>query len=72
MPARAFRCTNPTCTKTLGTISRKRDQHGTPYDKLKLNSNVEHVGRILFRGKYAECQCGERVAISDGVTVEFH
>lgn len=70
MPARAFRC--PACQKPLGTINRKRDQHGHPYDKLKLNGNVQHVGRILFRGRYAECQCGERVAIPDGVTVEFH
>ena len=69
MPARSLVCP---CGRTLGTISRKRDQHGNPYDNLKLNHNVERVGRLLFRGKYAECRCGERVKLPDGVTVEFH
>jgi len=70
MPARLLRC--PSCHVILGTISRKHDHRGNPYDRLKLNHNVERVGRLLFRGKYAECRCGERVKLPDGVTVEFH
>lgn len=70
MPPRSFRC--PACGVALGTISRKRDHRGKPYEKLRLNDNVQHVGRILFVGKYAECVCGERVNVPDGVTVEFH
>lgn len=70
MPARPFVCL--ACRRTLGTISRKRDHRGKPYEKLRLNDNVQHVGRILFVGKYAECVCGERVNVPDGVTVEFH
>ena len=71
MAARAFRCTSLTCGRTLGTISRKRDQRGNPYDKLRLNENAVRVERILFRGRYAECQCGEKVRLPDGVTVEL-
>lgn len=48
MPPRLFRC--PACSVALGTVSRKRDQHGNPYDKLKLNHNVERVGRVAERG----------------------
>ena len=70
MPARLLTC--PNCRVALGTISRKRDHRGNPYDRLRLNDNVHHVGRLLFRGKYAECLCGERVRLPDGVTVEFH
>lgn len=47
VPARSLVCP---CGRTLGTISRKRDQHGNPYDKLKLNHNVERVGRVAERG----------------------
>ena len=70
MPARPFVCL--ACRRTLGTISRKRDHRGKPYDKLRLNDNVQHVGRELFRGKYALCQCGERTKLPENVTVEFH
>lgn len=71
MPARAFRCTNPNCSRTLGTISRKLDYRGKPYDRLKLNPGV-HIGRSLFRGQHAECQCGEKVMLPETVkTVEF-
>ena len=48
VPARSLVCL--TWTRALGTISRKRDQHGNPYDKLKLNHNVERVGRVAERG----------------------
>lgn len=72
MPARPFRCANPECGRTLGTISRKHDHRGKPYDKLRLNEQVQHVGRILFKGKYAECGCGERTKLPENVTVEFH
>lgn len=65
-----LRC--PNCRVILGVISRKHDHRGRPYDRLKLNQNAQHVGRVLFRGKYAECVCGERVRLPDGVTVEFH
>ena len=70
MPARLLTCAS--CSRTLGTISRKLDHRGRPYDKLRLNQNVEHVGRLLFRGRYAECVCGERVKLPDAMTVEFH
>ena len=70
MPPRPLIC--DACHRTLGTISRKRDHLGRPRDKLRLDANVQHVGRALFRGRYAECQCGERVPIPDGVTVEFN
>lgn len=70
MPARLLTC--PSCGRTLGTISRKRDHRGRPYDKLRLTENVEHVGRLLFRGRYAACVCGERVKLPDAATVEFH
>lgn len=70
MPARPFTC--PACHRTLGTISRKRDQQGNPRDKLRLNDNAVKVGRELFRRqRYAECVCGERVNVPDGVTIEM-
>lgn len=69
MPARLLSC--PACHRTLGTISRKRDQRGAPYDKFRPNDNTQHVGRLLFRGKYALCQCGEKVRLPEGVTVDW-
>ena len=47
MPPRALTC--HACGRTLGTISRKRDQQGNPRDKLRLNDNAVKVGRELFR-----------------------
>lgn len=72
MPARLLTCAS--CGRTLGTISRKRDHLGRPRDKLRLNGNVQHVGRALFRGRYALCKCGERVSIPvpDGEPVQFY
>lgn len=70
MPARLLTCAS--CGRTLGTISRKLDHRGRPYDRLKLNAGV-HIGRSLFRGQHAECQCGAKVMLPDTVTtVEFH
>lgn len=69
MPARLLTCH---CGRTLGMISRKRDHRGNPTDRLRLNENAVKVERVLFRGRWAECQCGERVKVPDGVTVEFH
>ena len=64
-----FRC--PHCTITLGGLTRKQDHRGRPTARLKMNQNVEQVGRILFKGNYAECRCGEKVRVPDGVTIEF-
>lgn len=69
MPARSLTC--ETCGRTLGTVSRKRDHRGNPYDKLRLSDNVVAVSRILFRGRWAECRCGERVRLPDTCAVEF-
>lgn len=70
MPPRSLTC--PECGRVLGTISRKYNQHGRRHSRIKLNGNVEQVGRSLFRGRYAECRCGEKVRLPDDVTVEFH
>ena len=70
MPARLFTC--HACRRTLGDLSTKRDHRGKPYEKLRLNENVVQAGRLLFRGMYADCKCGERVKVPDGVKVEFH
>lgn len=70
MPARLLLC--DTCGRTLGTISRKRDHLGKPKDKLRLNENAAKVERVLFRGRYVECRCGQRTKVQDGMTVEFH
>lgn len=70
MPARLLTC--PSCGRTLGAISRKRDHLGKPKDKLRLNENAAKVERVLFRGRFAECRCGERVKLPDGMAVEFH
>lgn len=69
MPARLLTC--PQCGRTLGTISRKHDDRGNPYDRLRLHKGV-HIGRLLFRGQCAECPCGEKVLLPHSVrTVEF-
>ena len=69
MPARPFTCN--ACHRTLGTISRKHDDRGKPYDRLRLSKGV-HIGRLLFRGQCAECPCGEKVRLPESVTtVEF-
>lgn len=70
VPARSLVC--PTCTRTLGTISRKRDHRGNPRDKLRLSDHAVKVERVLFRGRFAECRCGERVKLPDGMPVEFN
>ena len=70
MPARSLVC--DTCGRTLGTISRKRDHRGAFYDKLRLTEHAVKVERVLFRGRYVECRCGQRTKVQDGVTVEFH
>lgn len=65
-----LRC--PECGRTLGIATTRHDHRSRPYTRIKLNDNVERVGRSLFRGRYAECVCGERVKLQDGATVEFH
>lgn len=69
MPARLLSC--PACHRTLGTISRKRDHRGRPYDKVVLTDSEVRVGRSLFRGEYAECRCGERVSLAKGTKFEY-
>lgn len=68
-PARRWYC--PSCHAVMGTLTTRHDQHGRRYTRLRLNHNVEGVGRSLFRGRYAECVCGERVRLPDDATVEF-
>ena len=70
MHSRAFRC--PNCGATLGQLVDRHNQHGRRRTRLRLNNNTERVGRSLFRGKWAECVCGEKVRLPDEVTVEFH
>lgn len=66
---RTLRC--PACNAILGTVSRKHDHRGKPYERLKLAEGVR-IGHALFRGQYAECRCGEKVQLPDSVTtVEF-
>jgi len=69
MPPRSFRC--PACGVALGTVSRKQDHRGKPRDRLRLTAQAVSVHRILFRGTWVECQCGERVKVPKGVTVEI-
>lgn len=69
MPARLLTC--HVCRRTLGTISRKHDDRGKPYDRIKLRAGVV-MGHLLFRGDCAVCQCGEKTLLPESVTtVEF-
>lgn len=69
MSSHPFHCSK--CYVTLGQLVRKQDHRGRPIARLKLNLNVEHAGRLLFRGTYVACKCGEKVRVPDDVTVEF-